>query len=93
LRRSRETARALTRPPRDADGVLALLHVVGESVPLSAIVFEITSALGNVGLSTEISHPDLHWAGKLILIIVMWLGRLEILPVLVLVASLVPPRK
>ena len=47
------------------------------------------SALGNVGLTTGITDPGLHWSGKLGLIVIMWMGRLEIVPILVLVAALV----
>jgi trk system potassium uptake protein TrkH len=56
---------------------------------LNDVIFEAASALGSVGLSTGISEPDLHWVGKLILILFMWMGRLEIIPVLVLFSSLV----
>ena len=48
-----------------------------------------TSALGNVGLSSGITSPELHWSGKLGLIVLMWAGRLEIVPVLVLFAALI----
>jgi trk system potassium uptake protein TrkH len=37
--------------------------------------FEIVSAIGTVGLSTGIT-PDLSAAGKLVIIVVMFLGRL-----------------
>jgi trk system potassium uptake protein TrkH len=70
-------------------GVLVLLHVVQPQYTLNDVIFEAASALGSVGLSTGISHPDLHWVGKLILIVFMWMGRLEIIPVLVLFSSLI----
>lgn len=69
-------------------GTTALLHLAGENVPLNAVIFEATSALGNVGLSAGVTGPDLHWGGKLSLIVLMWMGRLEIVPVLVLVSAL-----
>jgi trk system potassium uptake protein TrkH len=68
-------------------GVLILLHIVPEA-SLINIVFETASALGSVGLSVGITGPDLHWLGKLTLIVLMWMGRLEIIPVLVLFSSL-----
>jgi trk system potassium uptake protein TrkH len=46
-------------------------------------LFEISSAMGTVGLSTGITSPDLSLWTKLILILNMWMGRLEIIPVLV----------
>jgi trk system potassium uptake protein TrkH len=74
-------------------GVLVLLHVVPERFTLSDVIFEIASAQGNVGLSIGITHPDLPWVGKLVLILEMWMGRLEILPVLILFAPLFGSRK
>jgi trk system potassium uptake protein TrkH len=52
--------------------------------PAAASVFECTSALGTVGLSVGITSPGLPWLLKLVLLVNMWAGRLEILPLLVL---------
>ena len=65
-------------------GVFILLEFVTADYSLSDVIFEAASALGSVGLSTGITHPNLHWVGKLILILFMWMGRLEIIPVMVL---------
>ncbi|MEC4803434.1 MAG: potassium transporter TrkG [Jaaginema sp. PMC 1079.18] len=65
-------------------GVFALLGLIPSSYTLSDVVFEATSALSSVGLSTGITDPSLAWGGKLILILFMWMGRLEIMPVLLL---------
>ncbi|HEY9693040.1 MAG TPA: TrkH family potassium uptake protein [Oculatellaceae cyanobacterium] len=70
-------------------GVLILLHVVKPEYTLSDVIFEGASALGSVGLSIGISQPDLHWLGKLILILFMWMGRLEIVPVILLFSAIV----
>lgn len=43
-------------------------------------VFEVSSAMGNIGLSVGITHPSASVFAKLILIIDMLLGRLEIIP-------------
>jgi len=69
-------------------GVFVLLHVV-PIAPFQELLFEAASALGSVGLSTGVTSPDLPWLGKLVLILLMWLGRLEIIPVLVLLRALV----
>jgi trk system potassium uptake protein TrkH len=66
-------------------GVFILLGLVSSSYTLSDVLFEVASALGSVGLSTGITHPDLAWEGKLTIILLMWMGRLEILPVLLLI--------
>jgi trk system potassium uptake protein TrkH len=70
-------------------GVVALQHMVPELYSTGDILFEITSALSNVGLSLGITHPDLPWGAKLTLILCMWVGRLEIVPVVLLLTSLV----
>ena len=57
----------------------------GESVADS--LFEVASALGNVGLSVGLTGPDMPVHEKLVLIIEMWIGRLEIFPVLMMILS------
>ena len=42
------------------------------------------SAQGNVGLSTGITGPTMHPLAEGMLVLNMWIGRLEIIPVLVL---------
>ena len=65
-----------------ATGLLALL--LYDQYSLLEVMFEATSALGSVGLSVGMSHPDLSWAARLLLSLLMWMGRLEIMSVLVL---------
>lgn len=53
-------------------------------------LYEICSAQGNVGLSMGITSPTMPQIPQIFLIINMWIGRLEIIPVLVLLrASLI----
>ena len=54
-------------------------------------LFEVASAEGNVGLSVGITSPFMPLHQKIVLIIEMWAGRLEIFPVLIL--FLAPFRK
>ncbi|UCF09228.1 MAG: TrkH family potassium uptake protein [Thermoplasmata archaeon] len=54
-------------------------------------LFEVASAEGNVGLSVGITNASMPDHLKVVLIIEMWVGRLEIFPVLTLLA--VPFRK
>ena len=50
-------------------------------------LFEIISAQGNVGLSLGIIGHDLEPSLKLLTTFNMWIGRLEIIPVIVLLRS------
>lgn len=63
--------------------VSTLLLVLAGFSAIDAL-FESASALGTVGLSVGITSADLSVWAKLLLIFNMWAGRLEILPVLVL---------
>lgn len=49
--------------------------------------FDVASALSNCGLTLGITSPDLHSIPKIILILLMWIGRLEIIPILILFFS------
>ena len=47
-------------------------------------LFEIASAQGNVGLSVGITQPTMPNIPEILLILGMWIGRIEIIPALVL---------
>lgn len=68
-------------------GVLLLTHVVPTEYTLSDVIFETSAALGTAGLSVGITTPSLHWSGKCVLIVLMWMSRLEIVPVLMLLLA------
>ena len=53
------------------------------------LIFEVTSALANIGLSTGVTSPEAPLGLKLILIIGMLLGRLEVVPYIVALSYLV----
>lgn len=53
------------------------------------VVFELVSAMSNVGLSTGFLTPASPLLVKWIAILLMWIGRLEIVPVIILVMGLV----
>lgn len=66
-----------------------LLTLPDGAYPLEMILFEIASAQGNIGLSTGITGPEsLPTAGKVAFILNMWIGRLEILPIVVTIRAL-----
>jgi trk system potassium uptake protein TrkH len=49
------------------------------------VIFELVSAASNVGLGVGYLTPFSPWTVKWVFILVMWIGRLEIIPVLILV--------
>jgi len=69
-------------------GLVVLLLTVPSSFTLENVVFEVASAQGNVGLSTGITGASMSVIAKLMLVFNMWIGRLEIIPVLVLLRGL-----
>jgi len=68
-------------------GVMVLMHTVGPAVPASDVFFEVCSAQGNTGLSVGIARSGMNQVAESMLIVNMWVGRLEILPVLMLLQS------
>lgn len=74
-------------------GTVILLHVVEPQYTLPDVIFEVASALGTSGLSSGITNPDLAWQGKLTLIMLMWMGRLEIISVIIFFSALLRPLK
>ena len=67
-----------------ATGVFVLIPLVPAEYSFVDILFETASALGAAGLSVGITGPSMHWLGKSLLILLMWMGRLEIIPVLMI---------
>ncbi len=69
-------------------GVIVLLHVVPAGFNLDDVILEVASAQSNAGLSTGITTASLPVAGKIMLIFNIWIGRLEIIPAVFLLRTL-----
>ena len=67
-------------------GIMVILYTTHAS--LENAIFEVCSAQGNVGLSTGITSAGMNPVAKFMLIINMWIGRLEIIPILVFFRAL-----
>jgi trk system potassium uptake protein TrkH len=65
-------------------GSFVLLAVISPEFTLENVLFEVASAQGNVGLSSGITGAEMPTIAKVMFLFNMWIGRLEIIPVLVL---------
>ncbi|NLV10054.1 TrkH family potassium uptake protein [Halomicrobium mukohataei] len=72
-----------------AIGVAVLLRVLSPAHPLEYVIFDVMSAQSNVGLDSGITGPTMPEPAKAMLIVNMWVGRLEIIPIAVLLGSVV----
>jgi len=75
-----------------AIGIL-VLSIINAEYQLSNIIFEVCSAQGNVGLTAGITSISMTGIEKMMLILNMWVGRLEIIPIIVLFRSLLGIRR
>ncbi|WP_051205436.1 TrkH family potassium uptake protein [Salinimicrobium xinjiangense] len=68
-------------------GTFLLTVMVGEQYTFYQILFDTASALSNVGLSTGVTGSDMPRNAKYLLSLLMWLGRLEIMAVVITLIS------
>ncbi|WP_135302665.1 potassium transporter TrkG [Haloarcula amylovorans] len=66
---------------------LVLVNVAGPEFTYADALFEVASAQGNVGLSSGITGPTMHPLAEAMFLLNMWVGRLEIIPVLVFIRA------
>jgi trk system potassium uptake protein TrkH len=67
---------------------IILISTIFPKESLGNIFFEVCSAQGNVGLTTGITQIEMSYIAKIMLIFNMWIGRLEIIPIIVLIRSI-----
>ncbi|MBI5680965.1 MAG: TrkH family potassium uptake protein [Methanobacterium sp.] len=65
--------------------IISVIIVLIYYPDISRVIFEVASALSNVGLGSGIITPDSPVVVKIVFIIDFWMGRLEIWPVLLLI--------
>ncbi|GAA0283063.1 potassium transporter TrkG [Halobacterium noricense] len=66
---------------------IVLVNLVGPEFGYADALFEVASAQGNVGLSSGITGPTMSPLAEAMFTLNMWVGRLEIIPVLVFVRA------
>jgi trk system potassium uptake protein TrkH len=72
-----------------AVGAFILALTMGPEFTLADIIFESVTAQSTVGLSTGVTSADMPVVAELVLIVQMLVGRLEIIPLLVLARAAV----
>jgi trk system potassium uptake protein TrkH len=73
-------------------GTAVTAQLMGPGFTLADAIFEAASAQGTVGLSSGITDPSMPVGIEVAYILQMWIGRLEIFPVIVLLSALLPWR-
>jgi trk system potassium uptake protein TrkH len=68
---------------------IVTLHLYITSFRLDEVIFELVSALSNAGLSVGIISSASPISIKWVFILLMWLGRLEIVPVIIIAMVIV----
>jgi trk system potassium uptake protein TrkH len=71
-------------------GTMTLVSLLPHGIPFENVFFEVASVQANIGLSVGIVSPTMPEGAKVALAGLMWAGRLEILPVLLLLRGLLP---
>lgn len=64
-------------------------RLMGPEFTLADAIFEAASAQGTVGLSSGITDPSMPVGIELAFIFQMWIGRLEIFPIIILLRALI----
>ena len=67
---------------------LVLVNVANPGFDYADALFEVASAQGNVGLSSGITGPSMSALAEGMFVLNMWVGRLEIIPVLVFLRAM-----
>jgi trk system potassium uptake protein TrkH len=71
-----------------AIATVVVLHFSTIFFESTAVIFEIVSAMSSAGITTGFVSPEMPAVAKGVFIIVMWIGRLEIVPVLIVILEL-----
>jgi trk system potassium uptake protein TrkH len=66
--------------------VILQVHII--SCDVTVLVFDIVSALSSCGVSAGYVGPTMPLVSKWVFILVMWIGRLDVIPVIVLFTGL-----
>lgn len=65
-------------------GTVLVMHLQPTPFDSSSVIFDVVSAACNNGMTTGFVSPDMDGPAKILFIMVMWIGRLEVIPVIML---------
>ncbi|MFA5745507.1 MAG: potassium transporter TrkG [archaeon] len=68
--------------------IFGVLILTAYNYPLSTSIFEVVSTQGNIGVPIGIAEHSMSLIPKIVLIINMWVGRLEIIPIFGLIGMM-----
>jgi trk system potassium uptake protein TrkH len=68
--------------------IIIALHISPPTIPLHAMVFDLVSVMSNVGLHFGYLSLESPLSLKWLYIFLMWVGRIEIVPVIILMIGL-----
>ncbi|MDD1716223.1 MAG: TrkH family potassium uptake protein [Methanolinea sp.] len=66
--------------------IILQVHIL--SITVTDLIFDIVSALSSSGMTAGYVNPSMPLISKWVFIVVMWIGRLEVIPVMVLFMGL-----
>lgn len=66
---------------------LIVIQFYASSYSVTEVVFSIVSAFSNCGINTGYVSPDMPVISKWVFIVTMWIGRLEVIPVVMLMIA------
>ncbi|MFA7562910.1 MAG: TrkH family potassium uptake protein [Methanoculleus sp.] len=67
---------------------ILVMHLQPTSFDSSNVIFDVVTAMCNNGISTGFISPYMDAPAKIVFILLMWIGRLEVIPVIMLVMGL-----
>ncbi|KUG18965.1 potassium uptake protein trkh [hydrocarbon metagenome] len=67
---------------------ILVMHLHPTGFDSEHVIFEVVSAMCNNGISTGFVSPDMAASAKIMFIWIMWIGRLEIIPILIFILGI-----
>ena len=66
--------------------IILQVHIL--SITVTDLIFDLVSALSSSGMTAGYVNPSMPLVSKWVFIVVMWIGRMEVIPVMMLFMGL-----